>query len=134
MDTSEFAQLGAELVEKGSKLKELKKAREDLDKEIEELENEIRPLLTEHSKFIAELVSPAAPPPPPPPPPGQEPHVEVSNGNGGLTDDLRAKIKKYADTRADPETGISAGEVADALKIDPVLVRQAMGEMVRGRR
>lgn len=128
MDAAEFAQLGAALVEKGQKLKDLKEARDDLNTEIKELEKELRPLIAQHAKFVAELVGQpsvaSVPDPKPQPVPGAEPT---------LTPELKQKIIAYAESRADPDNGISAAEIAEALKIDPLLVRMAMNEMFRRR-
>ena len=128
MNAAEFAELGAALIEKGNKLNELKEARDKLNQEIEALETELRPLVAQHAKFVAELVGQ----PTITPVPGTKPtSVPGPGAEPKLSDDLKAKIKKYADTRADPETGISAQEIADALKIDPLLVRLALNDMAR---
>lgn len=123
MDATEFAQLGAAIVEKGQKLKELKSAREKLDQEIEGLEKELRPMVAQHSKFVAELVGQ----PTVSPVPGPKPRpVEES---GGVTAELRQRVIAYADRHADPDTGVSAMEIAEGLKLDPAVVRQVLNEM-----
>jgi predicted ArsR family transcriptional regulator len=135
MDPAEFARVGAELVELGGKLNEKKAARDALNKEITELEEQIRPLMVEHQKMLAELVGvpvQAVPPPGPPPP---TPPNGNGNGNGGPPKppfDPNTAIKQRIIAflnRSEP--GVSALEVADALKIDVSLVRQAMNDLMR---
>lgn len=130
MDAAEFAQLGAALVEKGQKLKDLKEARDDLNTEIKELEKELRPLIAQHAKFVAELVGQPSVASVPDPKPES---VPGSGNEPTLTPELKKKIIAYANSRADPENGISAAEIAEALKLDPLLVRMAMNEMFRRR-
>lgn len=131
MDAAEFAKLGAELVEKGNELKELKETRDDLNKQIIELEKELRPLIAQHAKFVAELVGQ----PTVTSVPGSKPtQVPGADGQTEVSADLRKRIRQYAESRADPEDGISAAEIAEALKLDPAVVRQAMNEMARGAR
>jgi chromosome segregation ATPase len=128
MDAAEFANVGAELIEKSAKLAELRAQKAALDSQIALLETEIRPLVAKQAAFLKEIMgvteSPAEAPAPPP---------HVQNGGSapsGNQEALKKRIKDYL-KRCDP--GVSATDVADVLKIDGVLVRQVMGEMARGR-
>jgi hypothetical protein len=127
MDAAEFAKLGAELVEKGQKLQELKEARDDLNREIAEIEKQLRPLVTQHAKFVAELVGQPTVNPVP------SPKLTPVDTSGGVTAELRQKIISYANRHADPENGLSAAEIAEGLKIDPAIVRQVLNDLARRR-
>lgn len=119
MDPQEFAKVGAELVEIGNALKDLKEERANLDLQITVLEKKLRPLVTQHAKFIAELVGEVAPP---------DPASGPLSLESGPVDNTALK-KRILAFVARSEPGVGPLEIADAIKVDPVLVRQVMMEM-----
>jgi hypothetical protein len=136
MDIANLAVIGGQIAEIGEKLKMLRGQRDEINTEISALEKQLMPLVVEHSKIIAEIVG--VPPTPPAPTP---PIQQLSYGGGGssppvpqpgVTPEVMQKAKtrilKYLD---DAEPGVSAADVAGALKMDPFLVRQIMGQMAR---
>jgi len=125
-----LAELGKEIGEKGAKLKVLRKRRSALDEEIQALEIELQPLLAQNAKIVADLVGqPIAVAP------AGSPKVAVARAPVPVSPTAPdAAIKKrVVDFLKRADEGISAREVAEALSIDPTIVREAMRTMVRGR-
>lgn len=135
MDAAEFSRVSAELLELGERLKGLRDQRKDLDSEISELEAKVRPLVVRHAQMLADIVGnimPTAPAPAPAPvqlaqpqnyagsPPNMAPVVEEPSI-------AKAKIIRYLQNA---EPGISAGDIAQALRLDVGTVRQVMHEMM----
>lgn len=131
MDLAEFSQVGADLIDLGGKLKAKKAQREELNAEISDLEEKIRPLIVRHSQLLAEVIG--SPPPiviaptngagnnnPPPPPPDPQTNHDA----------LRKRVLQYLQHC---EPGVSAGDVAEHLHLDPSLVRDVMRELMVGR-
>jgi len=124
MDAVEFTRISAALIELGSRLNELRAKRAEIDKEIVQLETEIRPLILQQSQMVAEIVGtppaataglPAASPSP----------VEDPNR---ASPEIRRRILDFL-RKADE--GISALEIAEALRIDSTVVRNVMREWAR---
>lgn len=135
MDVAELASVGAQIVEIGGKLKELREQRDAVNAHISELEKELMPLVTLHAKIIAHVIG--APIPSPAPPPALVPAKGggSSGSSGGPTPQvLTAVKKKVVDFLQDAEPGMSAAEVAQALRLDPSIVRQAMADLSRSGR
>jgi hypothetical protein len=135
MDIANLAIIGAKIAEVGEKLKVLRGQRDEINEQIGSLEKELMPLVVEHSKIIAEIVG--TPPAPPPAPPGAfaggggpPPPIPQPGASPEVLQKAKARILKYLD---DAEPGVSAADVANALKMDPFLVRRIMGEMSMGR-
>jgi hypothetical protein len=140
MDTSDLVPLGEKILEVGNRLKDLRAQRDSILTQISVLEAELTPLLVEHAKIIAEVAG--APPPVPPvyaPPASGAPIHGSPNGlvNGPPNHpqrlgekEVRAKVLAYLE---DAEPGASARDVAEALRLDPVVVRQVMADLMRGR-
>jgi hypothetical protein len=129
MDAAEFANIGAKLVMIGGQLNELKAERDELNTQIAKLEAEIRPLIAQHALMIAEIVG--APPPVVQAAPAYTP-VGPGAASGAtpaeaatLGPSARKKIIAFLD-RCEP--GVSALQIAEALSLDAVLVRQIMHE------
>ena len=138
MDIAEFASLGAQIVEVGEKLKEARVRRDAANAEISELEKQLGPLLTRHAQLIAEVVG--SPMPTAPIQPVFQP-VHVNGGpvpqpqGGPATKEALAVVKKrLVEFLEDAEPGVSAAEVAQALRLDPLIVRQAMADLSRSGR
>lgn len=133
MEISDLVPLGEKILDIGNKLKELRLQRDSVTSQIATLETELAPLLIEHAKIIAEVAgTPAAtaPPAPPynpggPPPPGPP-------GPGGPVDEkvIRTRVLKYLE---DAEPGVSALDVANALRLDSAAVRKVMADLMLGR-
>jgi hypothetical protein len=124
MDAQELIEVSQNVAQLGGELTELRNQRKSLDEAIEEKEKALEPLLTRHEELIRELRGvPKAPPTPVHRAPPLPPHAN-RNAN---SPEMKQRIIKFLETA---EPGLSAGEVADALKIDPVVVREAMREML----
>lgn len=141
MDIADLATLGARIVELSHKLKAKKNEREILDKDITALESELMPLVTEHSKVIASVVGAALPAPVPyvtPPhalPNGPRPQQQPKNDDAPPpipTPDAAVKKKVLDYLRTAEEPG-SAQTIAEALRLDPLVVRQVLSELARPR-
>lgn len=139
MDISEFASVGAKIAELSLRLKQGRADLEVAQKAVTSLEDELRPLVVEHAKMVATLVGEAGVSLASEMPAG----VVLSPNTSGIVvpgretsaqeaarASLRKQLLRYLDNA--PE-GVSAIDVADALKVDVVLVRQIMGDMARGR-
>lgn len=125
MDVAELVTTGARIVELSEKLKELRAGRDAIQKDISELEKELMPLVAKHAKIIAEVVGapvPAASP---------SPNVNGTSGVPGIpepTGDVKRRILQFLDQS---EPGTSALDVATALRLDPMVVRQVMMDLRR---
>lgn len=145
-DPSEMVELGAELANAGAKLKELKAERDRLNEEIAKLEAHVRPLTLKYSQLLVEIVGPLpqpagepAPVPPPtppslfenttPPPQAMQTTTFAPNVQSAKPPDgLRQRVLAYLQ-RVKPDENLSALEIAEALHVDPVIVRQVMIEI-----
>jgi hypothetical protein len=130
MDLAELVTVGAKIAEIGERLKILRGQRDELNVEISALEKELMPLVVQHSKIIAEVLGTPLPVPsangaPPQEygglPPGRQPSRDQSF-------DLKRRIIEFLEGE---EPGLSAAEIATALKADPFQVRQIMADMAR---
>lgn len=122
MDAAELADVGAKLVELGTELKAKREERDVLNDEIAKLEKKMAPLVAKHSELIAEIIGkPAAPPP-------GNPNAPPVPTNTPQRAGVELKRRIIAFLERAPE-GTGAIDVADALKIDVMLVRQAMMDM-----
>lgn len=128
MDITQFAQVGAKIAELSHKLKSKRTALDALQKEITTVEDELRPLVVEHSKMVAELVGSSGTVMVAAPAAGGPVAIQTGVVNPAALDGIRSRLLQYLE-RADP--GTSAGDVAEALKVDVLLVRQVMSEMAR---
>ena len=129
MDAKELVEVSTQVAQLGGELTELRDQRKVLDEQIAQKEKELEPLLVRHEELIRELRgAPKAPPPVLASAPSG-PHAP-SRGPADRADspELRKRLMLFLE-RAEP--GISAAEIADALKVDPVLVRQVMMDMAR---
>jgi len=134
MDVAEFASIGAKIVEVGEKLKELRGQRDDVNAQISTLEKELTPLLTRHAQLIAEVIGVPATAVLPVPTPGNGPPPGPNAPSGSPNAEaLRLVKKRVLEFLDDAEPGLSAAEVATALRLDPTQVRQVMADLSRGR-
>lgn len=143
---AELVQIGTRIVELGSDLEEARAAKAKADARVAELESELRPLLRQHATIVAKaaggvtFASPEV---------AQPQQTFVLQGPSALPNEtslagagtpaaapanvqLKNRVKDYLKNR-NAEEGVSAGEVADHLKIDPLVVREAMLELKHGR-
>lgn len=131
VDVSELATIGAEIVELGAELKELRAKRDELQLRITEAETKLTPLLVKHSKIIAGIAGMALPQVPTPSPVH---HVNggthiAPNGPGGPPEaraQVKARIIRFLENA---EPGTSAADIANELRLDPIVVRDIMREM-----
>ncbi len=125
MDVAELAVVGAKIVEVGTKLKTLRKKRDDVVQEISELEQEILPLVAQHAKIIAEVVGmPSAPVAPQLPVHSAYPTHPTTD----VPSDIKERVIRFLEQSEEP---LSALNVAEALKLSPVAVRQVMADLAR---
>ncbi len=137
MDLSELATVGAKIAEVGEKLREFRGQRDEINTQIAALEKELMPLVTRHAAIIAEVVGAPVPVPAPPPPPNGGTYGPHSGppAQPPTGPDAMAKAKKRVLAfLEDAEPGMSAADVARELNMDPLLVRQIMGQMSRAGR
>lgn len=130
INVAELAVLGAKIAEIGVKLGELREQRNALDTQISTLEKELTPLIVQHSKIVASITTQAMPTPAP----GTSPTglVPVQEGAGVVSvsadSAMKARVKEYLKRGHMPE-GVSAVDIAETLKVDAFVVREAMREL-----
>lgn len=128
-DLADLASIGAQIAELGVNLKQLRSERDALNKQIEAAEAELMPLVVRHSKIIADITGVVAPPP----------KKKRAAGNGTAPEEpappranvAKNRIKDFIKTRA--QEGMSALDIAEALRVDASLVRECMNEMMHPR-
>jgi hypothetical protein len=133
MGIEDLAVIGAKIVEVGAKLKELREQRDTINVDISALEKELTPLVVQHSKIIAEIVGTAAPVVAAPTA-ATGPAGSAQPPQGPGPDALASAKKRIVEYLKDAEPGVSATDVAQALRLDPFLVRQAMADLSRNGR
>jgi hypothetical protein len=131
MSISDLAVLGTRIAELGTELAARRGQRTELDAEIAKLEKELGPLVSQHAQIIATLTSvpvlsglPTSAQAPAPAPTGPL-------GPRALDTGIKGRVFEYL-KKARPnigEDGISAVDIADALKVDAYLVRQVLAEL-----
>lgn len=120
MDAAEFVMLGGKIVELGAQLTSLRGERDALSTKISDLEKELLPLIARYNELMASVMGAAMPKPPPPP--------AAPAGPPPLSNDkvlLAKRIKRFLE---DAEPGTSAMQMAEALKVDPALIREVLRE------
>ena len=131
-DLADLASIGAQIAELGVNLKALRSERDALNKQIEAAEAELMPLVVRHSKIIADITGVVAPPP-------KKKRATVPD-NGAVPDEepdtsrpnvAKNRIKDFIKTRA--QGGMSALDIAEALRVDASLVRECMNELMHPR-
>ena len=148
MDAGKLVELGSRIVKISSELSTARAARDEAQSKVLALETELMPLLAEHAQLISGLVGTvttaiAAPMQPVQPVPGGGPALP-GIGTPGLpaagapvtttaNSQLKARVFDYL-KRLNAEEPVSATDVADVLKIDSFIVREAMMELRNGRR
>lgn len=159
-NAGELVSLGTDIVRLGAQLKEARAEADDAVAMVKKIEAELQPKLLRHAELIqqaAGLAFPAAPPRPAVAPAAQLPDwaPPIANlidgeapatapgpslglhtsSNPALTPNgqLKQRVKDYLKRRGSGDEGVSASDVADVLKIDSILVREAMREMQGGR-
>lgn len=126
VNIADFAAVGARLLELGEKLKTLRGQRNDIQEQITAIETELVPLVVKHSKFLADLVGTALPAALAAPQQNNPGQPLLSPPSATANEGIKKRVIQYLQRS---EQGVGAIEVADALKIDVMLVRQAMMEM-----
>lgn len=120
----EITVVGMKLLELGTKLRKLRAERDDLTTQITAIEGEIAPLLVRHTQLISEITGMLLPKQ------GVNDHVD-STARGAppkLEGGTKQRVLKFLQMA---EPGVGPLEVAEALRLDVSLVRQAMMEMAR---
>lgn len=142
MDATELVTLGTNISEVSTKLTAARKVRDDAQTEVTKLEAELQPLLLKHAQIIAQLAGAALPQgvpvaaPVPIPAPGPAP---MGLGRPATpppvpaVDPARARIKAFLQNLPEGEP-IFAADVASALELSPILVREVMLELRDGPR
>lgn len=148
-NAGELVSLGTEIVKLGAALDEAQKELSAAQQRVLELEGSLRPLLTRHAELIQSAVGMRPPLPPasarplapvalPPVPAPAAAPSELSMAPIGspaalpAAQQLKARVKDFLQTRV-KDDAISASEVAEALHIDALIVREAMLELRHGR-
>jgi hypothetical protein len=161
-NAGELVSLGTDIVMLGSQLKEARAEADTAVAKVKKIESELQPKLLRHAELIqqaAGLAFPAAPvrapvqqaallpdwappianlidaeAPAPSSGPGPSLGLRVSSDPAKTVNgQLKQRVKDYLKQRGGGDEGISAIDVADVLKIDSMLVREAMREMQGGR-
>lgn len=133
MDAGAFIELGSKIVKVGQELKNLRDQRDALNPQIAALEAELTPLLMEHAKMIASVAGVSMPTLAPTAAVVEAPGVISHPVAGtGVNAQLKARVVDYLKKRQGEE-GVSAMDVADVLKIDAAIVREAMMELRNAR-
>lgn len=144
MDASKLAELGTNIVRVSTELSKARATRDEAQGKVLALEAELMPLLAEHAKIIAGLVGTVSSAVAAPVLPVQPISGGLEGlGNGVVTPNpqvpptspnsqLKARVFEYLKNWNQDEP-ISASEIAEALRIDAVIVREALLELRNGR-
>jgi len=137
MDATKLMELTAEIVEISGKLNALRAQRDSLTPQILPLEAQLMTLMVEHQKMFSAIAGVALPAPvvAAPAPTGtviEAPGVESHSVGSGSNAPLKNRVLAYLQKRQGDEP-ISAIDVADVLKIDASIVREAMLELRNAR-
>lgn len=148
-NAGELVTVGQQIVKLGAELDAARAELNAAQAKVTTIENELRPLLIRHSELIQSAVgaggitlsapptAPAAPhshvPPVPGPPASSELSLAAPGSAAALpaSQQLKARVKDFLKSKN--MDGISATDVAEALHIDALVVREAMLEMRYGR-
>lgn len=155
MDASKLVELGTNIARISTELSKARGVRDEAQGKVLALEAELMPLLAEHAKLIAGLVGTvsaavAAPVQPVQPVPGgfggpvDGPELPPGVALPGMpsprpispsnpTSQMKARVAEYL-KRLAPDEPVSATDIAEVLRIDAVIVREALLEMRNGRR
>lgn len=149
MDASKLVELGTNIARISTELSKARAVRDEAQGRVLALEAELMPLLAEHAKLIAGLVGTvsaavAAPVQPVPGgfgpvdgpelPPGvalpgmPPPRAAPTNPNS----QMKARVFEYL-KRLNQDEPVSATDIAEVLRIDAVIVREALLELRNGR-
>jgi hypothetical protein len=156
MDAGKLVELGTRIVAISVELSGARAARDEAQSKVLAMETELMPLLAEHAKLIGALAGSVTasllPTPAQPqyvqPVPGGGPSVGLPVGlpgvglpgipagaaappvapGSGSNAQLKQRVFEYL-KRLDQDEPVSASDVADVLKVDSFLVREAMMEM-----
>jgi len=123
--------LSTKIVELGGKLSELRTARDALNTQIQGLEKELLPLVAKHGELMAALLGQALPVAVAPA--ALEASPAVADSSASLSATTKKRVIEFLKRQDTSEGGISAMEIAEALKIDVSSVRECMLEMRTGR-
>lgn len=154
MDASKLVELGTNIARISTELSKARAVRDEAQGKVLALEAELMPLLAEHAKLIAGLVGTvsaavAAPVQPVQPVPGgfggpvdgpelppgvalpgmPPPRAAPTNPNS----QMKARVFEYL-KRLNQDEPVSATDIAEVLRIDAVIVREALLELRNGRR
>lgn len=121
MDAAEFVEVGGKIVELGGKLQLLKNQRTLLDDQISAMEAELVPLLSRHTELVSSVMGTAMPKPSTAP--VALPTV-APVPNERLV--LITRIRSFLKDAENVDGGISATQIADALHVDPAIVREIL--------
>jgi hypothetical protein len=159
-NAGELVSLGTDIVKLGSQLKDARVELEAAAELVKKIESELQPKLLRHAELIQQAAGLAFPARAPSLPPQQQtaplpdwappianlipaPGTPAAPGPDlGLTrssdpaktaeGQLKQRVKDYL-RKHNGEEGVSATDVADVLRVDALLVREAMREMRGGR-
>jgi len=136
MDAGKLMELTAEIVEISGKLNALRAQRDSLTPQILPLEAQLMTLMVEHQKMFTEIAGIALPAPVAALAPVgtvvEAPGVESHSVGSGSNAPLKNRVLAYLQKRQGDDP-ISAIDVADVLKIDASIVREAMMELRNAR-
>lgn len=154
MDATKLVELGTNIARISTELSKERAMRDEAQGRVLALEAELMPLLAEHATLIAGLVGTvsaavaapvaafAQPVPGGPPaaaeglPPGVAPPglpAARPGPSAGANSQLKARVFEYL-KRLDQDEPIAASDIAEVLRIDAVIVREALLELRNGRR
>lgn len=152
MDASKLVELGTNIARISTELSKARAVRDEAQGKVLALEAELMPLLAEHAKLIAGLVGTvtaavAAPVQPVQPVPGGGPVDGVPELPPGVSlpgmpppraapsnpnSQMKARVFEYL-KRLNQDEPVSATDIAEVLRIDAVIVREALLELRNGR-
>ena len=124
MDAAEFVEVGGKIMTIGGQLEKLRAERDVLNAQITGLEKELLPLLGRHAELVSSLMGSAMPKPVVPSP---VPAPVPTGPTAG--DDKVALMRRVKGFLNNAEPGTSASQIAEALKVDPALVREVMRDL-----
>jgi hypothetical protein len=149
----ELTAVGQKLAELGTKLLALRRQRDEANRQISELEAQVNPLIKKHTELISQMMGIVIAPVPPQPPPQYAAPNYASQGPGAVPPqigaispsqqgmqpsgdwisqrkDLEKRIRMYLNS-LDEEAKAGAEDIAKALKVPLMQVREALGGLNR---
>jgi hypothetical protein len=126
VDAIEFVEVGGKIMKLGGDLAALREERKVLDEKISAMEKELLPLVGRHAELLSGVMGAAMPKPVTSSP---SPAVAQAAAGPSPAEEKASLMRRVKGFLNAAEPGTSAMQIAEALKVDPALVREVMREL-----